>query len=143
MHLLGLEYQALLAEDVLAGQQGVAHDGEVHVQRRHHQHGVEVLARQQLAVILVGRRVAACGRRAFLEIRLIDVANGQAATHVHLGEVIQKILAAAAGPHNAVRDLDASGSNGMNRRRTPESDGGSGGSYTPGASEQVAPAHVA
>ena len=53
VHLLGLEDQALLAEDVLAGQQGVAGDREMLVERRGDHHRVDVLARQQLAVVLV------------------------------------------------------------------------------------------
>ncbi len=87
--LFGLEDQALLAKHVLAGQQDVASNGEMLVQGRDHDHGVDVLARQQILIVSECLRIGARERDALLQIRRVVVAYGDALAVVQTAHVAQ------------------------------------------------------
>ena len=103
--LLRLEDQALLAEHVLPRQQCVAGDGEMAEQRRDDEYRVDVLPAQDLVVILVDRRVVADGGKALLDVFVLDVAHGDAASGVDVLQVLGKVLPAAAGADDAILHL--------------------------------------
>ena len=103
--LLRLKDHALLAEDVLTGQQRVPGDGEVRKQRRGDDHGFDVFVRQQLLVRLVLARVGPRRLGAALQTRLVDVAHRDAAGVAEGGHVPQQVTAPGAGSDQAVAHL--------------------------------------
>ena len=89
VNFLRLKDQALLAKNVLARHQGVFGDGEVEKQRHRHEHGVDVLQRQEFAVILEGLGIAADSLHTAIEGFLLDIAQRHAAAVVDILEVLQ------------------------------------------------------
>ena len=126
VHLIRLEYQALLAEDVPAAQQRIPGQRVMHVERGDDENGVEILAVQQLAVILVSFRIVADGRDAMVERGLLEVAQRHAAAGRNILEVLEQVAAAAAGADHAVLHLVVGGLHRLDRRRALNG-GGHGG----------------
>ena len=105
VYFFRLVHQALLAEDVLARLQAVFGDRKVLVQRHGDQHRVDILARQQLAVVLVWRWIIAGGIHAFFQVDVPVVAHRHAAARVGFVEVLEQVSAAASGPDKSVLHL--------------------------------------
>src|SRR5579884_1267062 len=103
-NFLGRKDKRFLAEYVLACQNRRLGDLEVFVKRHCDVNRIDVLPRQQLAIIVVPFGVAADGCDAFLEVLGIDVAHGRAAPGVDLAQMPQELLAAAAGADEPVVD---------------------------------------
>ena len=134
VHFVRLEHQALFAEDVFARQQGIASEREVHEQRRDHKHRVDILLRQQIAVVFVRFRIAADGLDAMVEGFRQDVAQRHAAAAVDLLQVFQQVGPAAAATDHAVLHLFVGGLHPLDERRS--------GGYGPGGFQYIAAGNV-
>ncbi len=89
VRLFGLEHEALLAEDVLAGVEGVLGDAVMLEQRDGDDDGFDVLVGEQLAIILVFRRIGADDGRDLVHFLGIEIADGGAMPVVDFGEVLR------------------------------------------------------
>src|SRR5262249_13578331 len=89
--------QRLLDVHVLPGGAGVHRHRHVPVVRRADQHGVDVLAVEDLLVFLGGERLGVGELAALVEVDVVDVADGGDADVGHLGERLHQGPAAAAG----------------------------------------------
>ncbi len=117
VHFFGFMHQALLAEDMLARLQAVLGDRKVLVKRHGDQHRVDVFARQQLAVILIGCRIVAGCVHAFLQIDVPVVAYRNAAARIGFVQMLQQVRATAAGADEAVLHLVVGGMHFLNKGR--------------------------
>ena len=130
MNFLGFEDQTLFAEGVFAGLQRVLGYLVMGKQRHRDDHRFHVLVGQQLAIVLVLGRAGADGRGSLVHFRVVQIADRRASAVVHLGEMFQKIAAAAAHPDDTVFHLIGSGVDLQDGGRSIEagnSHGGSGG----------------
>ena len=109
VHFLGLEHEALFAEHVLAGHQRIARDAVVLEQRSGDEDRLHVLLGEQFAIILVGFRVVADELDGLIEVGLLDIAQTDAAAVVDAAQVLEQILATAAGTDHAELNLLAGG----------------------------------
>ena len=116
VHFFRLVHQALLAEDVLARLQAVFGDRKVLVQRHGDQHRVDILARQQLAVVLVRRWIVAGRVHSLFQVDVPVVAHRYAAARVGLVEMFEQVSAAASGSDKAVLHLVVGGVHLLNKR---------------------------
>jgi len=102
VHLVRLEHQALLAEDVLARVERVVRERIVHEQRREDEHRFDILLVQELVIVLVSPGVIADGFQPFFEVIVLDIADGHALACIDMPQMLHQILAAASRPDHAV-----------------------------------------
>jgi hypothetical protein len=133
---------------VLTGEQGVAGDAEVLVQRHGDEDRVDVLAVQQLAIVGIRRHRASGGLEALLEVDVPVVADGHAAPGLDGPEVLlfgqlaaQQVGAAATGSNESVGHRAARGVDRPNVGRTLHGCGDGG--YGRSGLENVAAGEVA
>ena len=124
VNLFGLEDQGFLAEDVLAAFERRLGDGEVHEERRGDEDRVQIRGRQEFAIVLELLGVGADGLGALVEIGLVDVANGGAEAVVDAFQMLQEVLATAAGANEAVADFGVGAFHLLNPGRTGDEAGG-------------------
>ena len=108
----------------------------MHKQRRDHEHRVDILPRQQIAVVLVRGRIAADGLHAMVEGVLVKVAQRHAAAARDLLQVLQQIGAAAAATDHAVLHLLVGGLHRLDER------GSRDGGYGPGGFQYIAAGNI-
>ena len=130
-------HQALLAEDVLAGEKGVLGDGEVEVERDGDVDCVDIFAGQQFAIVLIRRHLAAERFQALFETDVPVVAEGDAAPDIAgFVQMFDEVAAAATGTDETVLELIVGGTDFLNKRGARHR--GGGGSHGAGCFYEIA-----